>query len=104
MLIGALDPLEGSVIILVGCGMVVLGAFLGDNRRRVPMYWVCVLLLIVMGVTVMFVLSVSGGIGGESGHSMWWGVLMLPYPVGWIMGVTNLLFRLVRIVRQRYVG
>jgi hypothetical protein len=24
-----------------------------------------------------------GGIGGNSGLSLWWGLIILPYPVGW---------------------
>jgi hypothetical protein len=35
----------------------------------------------------MFGLSWGGGIGGKSGHSIWWGVLILPYLVGWSMGI-----------------
>jgi hypothetical protein len=100
MLVGALDPLEGSWVILVGSGLVAFGTFLGQNGRQMRVYWIIVLALVAFGVGAMLVLSAAGGIGGSSGHSMWWGVLVLPYPVGWLMGIVSLLVRLVRAIRQ----
>jgi hypothetical protein len=104
MLLGAIDPLEGSVIILVGCALVLLGMFLGQQERRVLLYWAAAFLLIVLGVAAMFALSAFGGVGGTSGHSVWWGVLVLPYPVGWIMGMASLVLRLVSGVRHRHAA
>jgi hypothetical protein len=49
----------------------------------------------------MFALSAVGGIGGKSGHSMWWGVLMLPYPVGWILGLAGAISALIRSFKAR---
>ncbi len=102
MFIGAIDPLEGSVLVLVGSALVLLGMFLGQEPRQVLLYWSAAFGLIVLGVAAMFALSALGGIGGTSGQSMWLGVLILPYPVGWIMGVVNLLSRLTRGVRHRH--
>jgi hypothetical protein len=104
MLVGAIDPLEGSIIVLVGSGLIAFGTFLGQARRQMLVYWALVFALITIGVGVMFALSAVGGIGGSSGHSMWWGVLILPYPVGWVMGIISLLVRLVRYIRQRNVA
>ncbi|HTX79579.1 MAG TPA: hypothetical protein VMC62_07925 [Longilinea sp.] len=101
MLLGAIDPLEGSVVILAGSALVLIGMFLGRAERRTLSYWIAAFILIAVGVGAMFALSAMGGIGGDSGHSMWWGVLVLPYPVGWLMGMAELLIRLVRSVRQR---
>jgi hypothetical protein len=103
MLVGVLDPMEGSLVILPGSGLVTLGTFLSDSGRRLFIYWIWVFILIAVGVGALFVLSAFGGFGGTSGHSMWWGVLILPYLVGWIMGIVNLLFRLIRSVRHRHV-
>jgi purine-cytosine permease-like protein len=100
MLVGALDPLEGSVVILAGSALVALGMFFGQVGRQLLTYWILIFILIAFGVGVMFALSAFGGIGGTSGHSLWWGVLILPYPVGWIMGIVNLLFRLIRSLRH----
>ena len=85
MLLGTVDPLEGSLLILPGSGLIALGTFIGKSQRSVIRYWLWVCGLIAVGVAAMFVLSAFGGIGGKSGHSMWWGVLILPYPVGWFM-------------------
>jgi hypothetical protein len=87
MLLGALDPMEGSVAILVGSGLVALGTFLSQGERQWLAYRLWVFLLIVIGVGALWGLSMVGGIGGKSGHSMWWGVLILPYLVGWSMGI-----------------
>ncbi|MGD0707195.1 MAG: hypothetical protein ABSA51_01940 [Anaerolineaceae bacterium] len=100
MLLGAIDPLEGSVVTLAGSALVLIGTFLGRVERRLLSYWIAVFVLMVVGVGAMFALTAIGGIGGDSGHSMWWGVLVLPYPVGWIMGMANLLIGLVKSIRR----
>jgi purine-cytosine permease-like protein len=101
MLLGAIDPLEGSLLILPGSGLITLGTFVGKGQRSVLRYWVWVFILIAVGVGAMFALSSFGGIGGRSGHSMWWGVLILPYPVGWLMAVAGGIAGLVRFLKQR---
>jgi hypothetical protein len=87
MLLGAVDPLEGSLLILPGSGLVALGTFLEHGERRVLLYRMSVFLLIVLGVGALWGLSMAGGFGGPSGRSNWWGVLILPYLVGWSMGI-----------------
>jgi len=87
MLIGALDPMEGSVIILPGSGLVALGTFMGHRERQWIFYRLLVFILILIGVGAMWGLTSAGGFGGHSGRSMWWGVLILPYLVGWSMGI-----------------
>lgn len=101
MLLGALDPLEGSVVILFGSGLIVLGTFIAKSQRSVIRYWLWVFGLIAVGVAAMFVLSAFGGIGGKNGHSMWWGVLILPYPVGWLMALAGALLALIRFLKSR---
>ncbi len=87
MLVGALDPLEGSIAILIGSGLVALGTFLGRGERRLIAYRTWVFVLIAFGVGAMWALSSVGGFGGKSGLSMWWGLLILPYLVGWAMAI-----------------
>jgi hypothetical protein len=89
MMVGTLDPLEGSVLILAGSGLTALGMFLAGKGRRTVLYWIWVFILMAVGVGAMVALSVAGGIGGKSGHSMWWGVLILPYPAGWLMALVG---------------
>jgi hypothetical protein len=87
MLVGAVDPMEGALLILPGSGLVALGTFLGQSDRRLIAYRLGVFMLIAAGVGAMWVLSHAGGFGGKSGRSMWWGVLILPYLIGWSMGI-----------------
>jgi hypothetical protein len=97
MVIGAIDPLEGSVIILLGIGLAALSAFLGKSRFRTLLY--SALILAAIGVGAMFVLSMFGGIGGSSGRSMWWGLVILPYPVGWVIGLVGAIRRAIEVFK-----
>jgi hypothetical protein len=99
MLIGAIDPLEGSFIILPGSGMVALGVLVARSRYRLLLCWAFG--LIAFGVGAMVVLSMWGGIGGRSGHSMWWGLFILPYPVGWILSIAGVILRLIESFKSR---
>jgi hypothetical protein len=60
------------------------------------LYWTWVVILIAVGVGAMFALSTVGGIGGQTGCSMRWGLLMLPYAVGWLMSLAGAVIALVR--------
>ncbi len=85
MLLGAIDPLEGSLIIVPGAGLLALSAMFQESRRRRLLY--LAFLMILIGVGVMFVFSWMGGIGGDSGRSMLLALLVLPYPIGWVLGL-----------------
>ena len=74
-----------------------LGAFLGKSRYRVVFYWS--LILVAVGVVELGVLSAFGGIGGSRGHSVWWGLVVLPYPVGWILGLAGVILKLADIFK-----
>jgi hypothetical protein len=87
MLVGAIDPMEGSFLILPGSGLFALGTYLGQRERRSIAYRVWVFILIAIGVGAAWGLTAIGGFGGTSGRSMWWGVLILPYLIGWSMGI-----------------
>ena len=93
MLIGMIDPLEGSVVILAGSCLLAISAFLGKSRRSMIIY--ISFALIAVGVGLLFGLSALGGVGGDTGRSYWWLLVVLPYPVGWILGIvgTVLMFR-----------
>jgi hypothetical protein len=102
MLLGTLDPMEGSPFILLGSGMVALGMWLGQHERSTLLYWSWAFVLITVGVGAMFALSALGGIGGRSGHSMWWGVLILPYPAGWLMALLGAVISSLRFFKAKY--
>ena len=85
MLAGALDPLEGSVVTLGGSALAAAGAFFGRSRRHRSQ--VTALVLIAIGVAALFGLSAFGGVGGNTGRSMWWLAICVSYPVGWVIGL-----------------
>lgn len=87
MVVGAVDPMEGSIVILPGAATMAIGAWIGRGERRVTAYRLGVLVLITLGLVALWGLSGAGGFGGDSGRSMWWGMLILPYLVGWSMGI-----------------
>ena len=87
ILVGAADPLEGSLVILPGTGLLAFGAWLGNSRNRRLLYWAFA--LVTVGVGEVWGLSAVGGLGGSTGRSMWWAILLLPYPVGWVMALVG---------------
>lgn len=101
MMLGTIDPLEGSLLILPGSGMIALGIYLGRKDRRTVLYWTWAFILIAVGVGALFGLSAVGGIGGKGGHSMWWGILILPYPAGWLMALAGGVAALARFLKTR---
>ena len=102
MLLGSLDPLEGSLLILPGSGLVAVAVYLSGKGRRTVLYWTWVFGLIAVGVGALFGLSAVGGIGGQSGHSLWWGVLLLPYAAGWLMALAGAVVGLARFWKGRW--
>jgi len=95
MAIGAIDPLEGSPVILCGIALAAVGMHLGRSRHRKLMSWAFGLAAI--GVAAMFLLSARGGLGGTHGLSWWWGLIILPYPAGWILGLIGGIRRLLEL-------
>ncbi len=95
MVLGAIDPLEGSVVIVAGSAMAAAGAYLGRSRHRLMLFRA--LGLILAGVAVMFGLSAMGGIGGSTGRSMWWALAIVPYPVGWVLGLIGSVRRILEM-------
>ncbi len=74
MLVGAIDPMEGSLLILPGSGLVALGTYLADEERKIFIYRLWVFFLILIGVAALFGFSLLGGIGGTTAYSMLVGI------------------------------
>jgi hypothetical protein len=49
----------------------------------------------------MFYLSSLGGIGGKSNLSWWYGSLVIPYPIGWLITIILLVFRGLNRLKKR---
>lgn len=87
MVVGAVDPLEGSLLILPGSALAALGGRFGHSPYSKLLLWSFV--LVSFGVAILFGLSALGGLGGDGGRSMWWVLVLLPYPAGWVMGLVG---------------
>jgi len=91
LIVGAIDPLEGSVVIAGGSAVLAVSTyFMHDRHRKI---FLGSLLMILTGVFFLFYLSSLGGFGGTSTLSWWWGTLILPYPIGWLMSIVVLIVR-----------
>lgn len=102
LLVGVIDPMEGSVVILAGSCLTLAGAFLHPTFEHEVRYWLIVFVLIAAGVAALFIMSANGGIGGSTGRSNWWGLMLVPYPIGWGMGVIGIIRELIRFFRARH--
>ena len=98
LIIGALDPLEGSVVIASGSALIALSAYLTHDRHR--KIFLLSLIMILIGVFFLFYLSSLGGFGGTATLSWWWGTLILPYPIGWLISIVILIIRAVKKPKQ----
>ena len=87
MLVGGVDLMEGSLLILPGGALVAAGTYLDPAARRFLAHRLWVLLLLAVGIGAMFGLSAFGGVGGKSGLSWAWALLVVPYVVGWPLGI-----------------
>ncbi|MBL0171768.1 MAG: hypothetical protein IPP90_13795 [Gemmatimonadaceae bacterium] len=85
MVLGAVDPMEGSIVILAGSALAALGSSLTHSRHAPMLLWSFALVL--FGVGSMWVFSFFGGFGGTTGTSKWWMVTIVPYPIGWLLGL-----------------
>jgi hypothetical protein len=92
LIIGVLDPLEGSIVITAGSVFLALSTYLTHDRHW--KIFLLSLILIAIGVFFLFYLSSLGGFGRNSKLSWWWGTLVLPYPIGWLIAIILLIIRL----------
>jgi hypothetical protein len=87
MVLGLIDPLEGSLVILPGSMLAAIGARAGRSPHRILLYWGFA--LVAVGVAALWGMSAMGGIGGSTGRSIWWALTLLPYPVGWVLSLVG---------------
>lgn len=80
--VGAIDPLEGSVLIVAGSFLITVYKFLRGDRHKKA--FLTAFLMITIGVAYMFWISSLGGIGANA-KSWWWIIPVVPYPVGWLL-------------------
>lgn len=89
VVIGMLDPLEGSVVIAAGSTLLAFSALAAKNSFR--NWFITAWLMVMAGVFYLFYISSLGGFLGNTGRSWVWGLPILPYPLGWIMIIVLLI-------------
>lgn len=94
LIIGAVDPMEGSVVIAIGSTLAALSTYVTHDRDQKIFF--AAMIMIVLGVFFLFYFSSLGGIGGHSTLSLWWGILILPYPMGWLISIITVIIRAVK--------
>ena len=91
-ILGSFDPMEGSILIALGSTFIALVTRNSKDRHRRA--FMVNAICILVGVSFLFYLSYKGGFGGTSDLSWWWGILIIPYPLGWLMNVVLLVRRI----------
>ena len=99
LIIGLVDPLEGSIVIAGGSILLALSTFVTRDRHR--KIFLLSMILIVNGVGSLFYLSSLGGFGDEAEISWWWRVIILPYPLGWLTAVILLIVRAIKGLKTK---
>lgn len=92
MFVGVTDPMQGSMLIVPGMAATVMGAYLGRSKYLKLLCWS--LALVVFGVAEMFDLSAMGELDDHAGQLTWYALLVLPYPVGWVIGTVGAILSL----------
>lgn len=88
VVVGTLDPLEGSLLILPGFGLIAIDSIVRHGRFRRVLNWAFA--LVAFGVAALWIVSSLGGLrmgSGVGGLDPWWGLLIVPYPIGWLAGI-----------------
>lgn len=93
VLLGSLDPMEGSILINLGSILLAIsGMILG---RRWKWWSMMASIFITIGVISLWSVSSLGGFDPET--EWWWLLAILPYPVGWL----GLLFAFIYLTSKR---
>lgn len=88
MAVGSIDPMEGSLLIFPGSGLLALGTYLGGAERRDVRFKVASFVLLAIAFAALWGFTFVGGVGGATGRSIWWMALpIVPYLIGWNMGI-----------------
>lgn len=88
-LVGAVDPLEGSVLVVAGCLLVALHTWLSGSPRVLRAYRAGVAAMAAIGVAMLGFISSQGGLGGPEGVPLSWALLILPYPAALVAGFSG---------------
>ena len=89
LIVGAIDPLEGSIIIAAGSIMLAISTFMSQDIHR--KLFALLALCVCLGVITIWYVSSLGGF--DPATDWWWWVGIAPYPLGWIATIALILVR-----------
>ena len=89
---GAIDPMEGSVVIAAGSILLAFSAYF-KNDRYFRIFFIDAI-IILMGVSAIWYVSSLGGFDPK--REWWWTVMILPYPIGWLINIITLIIKAIR--------
>jgi len=92
VIIGALDPMEGSLVIAGGSILIALSSFMTNDRYR--NLFMTTAAMILIGVSCLWYISSLGGFDPKL--EWWWIAMILPYPLGWLITIITLIIRAVK--------
>ena len=87
LVVGVVDPLEGSLLILPASCAVALVARLAGSRYERLLY--IGLALVLFGFAAIWIMTAIGGVGGSTDRSAWWALLAVPILPGWLFVVAG---------------
>lgn len=89
IIIGALDPMEGSILIELGTLLLTITTQLSKDRHK--FLFLISTLLISVGFFSLWFVSSLGGFDPKT--EWWWLIFILPYPIGWLALIVLLITR-----------
>jgi len=89
-IIGTLDPMEGSILIAFGSVLIASIAF--HNKSKFNTTLIISSTFITIGVIFLWLVSSMGGY--DPIREWWWNVLIILYPIGWLITVIILIIKL----------
>jgi hypothetical protein len=96
MILAAVDPMEGSIIIALTSIVLGFTAFKLNDRHRYA--FAIISAFICFGVTCLWWVSSLGGF--VPSKEWWWIVALVPYPLGWLCFVVLMLYRWIRSIKK----
>ncbi len=89
---GTIDPMEGSVVIAAGSILLAISTYFGNDRYF--KIFLIASIFITIGVSAIWYVSSLGGFDPK--REWWWTVVILPYPIGWLINIITLIIKAVR--------
>lgn len=96
---GTIDPLEGSVIIALGSICMSIAKYASSDRYT--KFFIYSAVFIIIGVAFLWFISSLGGY--DPVEEWWFNILILPYPIGWLIILIILIIKTITAIKNKIV-